>query len=267
MRLDILLLLSFLFCVIGLLACSPPPNPTPTIPPTLFPSVTLTTYNPVVFTTLTPNPLPATTILPSFPLLSELDISPPQCYPHNPNQITCLGYVYNRSEYDVVGVTLNAKLIGSHMTVQAHERFTLEQRLVKQGEVAPYRIHIPNARLEETYLQIGIVSANISSEAPLPLHLNNMQGKYDLNKNRYEFTAELENTTAFDAMDSRLIVTLENEDGDIIGYRIADLPQEILSGNRISLRLIMTPLEATTTIRHRITLEAFPSDTSRIPEG
>jgi hypothetical protein len=267
MRLDILFLLSFLFIIVGLIACSPPLNPTPTLPPTLLPLVTLTTYNPQFITTLSPRPLPSTTIVPPTLQLSEIKVSPPLCYRLDSQQITCLGYVMNESDKRVGDITLKAVFIGTNDDIRKEENFTLEQRNIDAGEVAPYRIQVPMPHMDDAYLQIQLVSANLSSTPPLSLRLLNMQGSYHLDDNRYVFTAELENPTAFIATQTRLIVTLENELGNIIGYRVATRPDSLSSGERIPIVLMITPLEATATIRHRITLEAFPSDISPTPEG
>lgn len=267
MRLDIMLLLSFLLLVVGLIACSPPLIQTPTLPPTLLPVVTLTTYNPQFITTLPPHPLPSTTILPPVPQLDTITVSPPLCYLLDTQQITCLGYVMNESNHNVGDVTLKAIFLNAGGEVQGEEEFTIEQRNIDVGNVAPYRIQVENRRLESNYIQIQVTSARIASDTPLPLRLLDMQGTYHLEDNRYQFTAELENPTAFIANRTRLIITLENEEAEIIGYRVADVPDELSSGARIPIHLLITPLEATTTIRHRITLEAFPSDISPTPEG
>ena len=267
MRLDILFLFYFLFLIVGLIACSPSPNPTPTLPSTLFPSVTLTTYNSRFITTLTPDSLPPATIFPSASEFAAIHVSPPNCYPLDTQHISCLGYVDNQSENVVEDVTLQATFVDAEGHVQREELFTLEQRTINAGEVAPYRIQVPPVRLETNHLEIQLMSAQLSPDTQLDLHLSNMQGTYHLEENRYIFTAELENLTAFIATDTRLIITLENEDGNIIGFRVADISEELPSGDTILIRVQITPLEATTTIRHRITLEAFPSDSSPTPAG
>lgn len=267
MRLDILLLLSFFAILIGLLACSPPPNPTPTLPPTLFPTVTLTVYNPQLITTLTPDSLPSATIIPAVVPFESLAISSPLCYPVGTQQITCLGYVDNQGVSDIGDVTLQAKYVSVQNDTISEQQFTLEQRVIRAESVAPYRLQIPNARLETNYLQIDIASAELSPPPALPLRLSDMRGVYHLDDNRYFFTAQLENPTALIATNIRLIVTLENEEGAIIGYRVANLPDNLASGGTIPIDLQMTPLEATTNIRHRIALEAFPLGTSPTPEG
>lgn len=266
MRLDILLLLSFLAVIIGLIACSPPPNPTPTLPPTLFPNVTLTVYNPQILSTLTPNSMPSATIIAPIPEFVQVNISPPLCYPVNSQQISCLGYIDNQSETAIENVTINAKSVSTD-GVPNDYIFTLEQQVVLSETVAPYRLQIPNRQVETDYLEMEVISAQPTQRELLPLQLVNSQGTYQLEDNQYLFIAELENTTALIATNIRLVITLENEDNEILGYRVVALDEDLDSGERIPIRLSINPLEATSNIWHRITLEAFAKETSPTPEG
>jgi len=161
----------------------------------------------MLITTLTPNSLPSATILPSRLDLTSVVISTPLCYPSEFKQITCLGYVENQSTSSIGDVTLEATFWDTSDMMQGQTEFTLEQRIVNPDHVAPYRIQIPEAQLETNYLQIRLISAYISSEIPLQLRLLNMQGTYNLDDNLYIFSAELENPTAFDASQTRLIIT------------------------------------------------------------
>lgn len=156
-------------------------------------------------------------------------------------------------------------MINNDSTIR--QLFTLEQRVMKPDDVAPYRLQIPDVPLDEQVLQVQITDAQLSPMPSLQLRLLDMQGEYHLDDNRYEFSAQLENPTAFIATNIRLIITLENATGDIIGYRATDIPTELASGEQLPIYLMMTPLEPTTTIRHRITLEAFALDTSATPVG
>ncbi|GEM_PF-2144537 len=267
MRFDLILLLSFFAIIVTLIACTPPPNPTPTLPPTLFPTTTLTVYNPQFVTTLTPDFSPSATIMPSNAPFNTIAISPPLCYPVGSQQRTCLGYINNQGDTAIGDVTLKANFVSAQENKTTKQLFTLEQRIIPAGEVAPYRLQIPNARLENQYLQIEVASAELSPTRQLQLRLSDMQGEYQIDDNRYQFTAQLENPTAFIATHIRLIITLENADGNIIGYRVASFENPLASGGVIPINLLMTPLEATSTIRHRITLEAFALESSPTPEG
>lgn len=257
MRFDILLLLSLLAVIIGLIACSPPPNPTPTLSPTLFPNITLKVYNPQLINTLTPNSLPSATIIAPIPTLADINISPPQCYAINTQQVTCLGYVNNQSNTPVGDITLKASTISTNDEITHEHIFTLEQQVIMVGMLAPYRIQIPNTQLEAHHFEVEVISASRSVSTSLSLDILNMEGMYQLEENRYIFTAELDNMTDELATGIRLIITLEDNNNRIIGYRVEEIQHDLASGEQMPVRVLITPLEATPNIRHRITLEAF----------
>lgn len=264
MRPEILLLLSFLAVIAALIACRPPRNPTPTLSPTLFPAVTLTAYYPQFVMRPSPASLPVATILPAASRFDQIRISPPRCYALGSQRITCLGYLSNQTDGNVGDITLQARYMDVNGALQGQELFTLEQRRVARDDVAAYRIKVPNARLETRYLEIQVAAAQLSAQPSLALDMTDVRSSYRQDDNRYLFTAQLENATAFDAADARLIVTLENDAGAIIGYRAADLPDEIPSGAKLPIRLSIVPLETTANIRHRIVLQAFPSSSQPI---
>lgn len=259
MRFEILLALSFLAVIIAFIACSPPRKPKPTLSSTLFPTVMLTTYNPQFATRISSDALPAATILPAAVGFEGLRISPPRCYEPGGRRVTCLGTVRNQTNGAVGDISLQVRYLGMDGSLQGQELLTLEQHRVGQDERAAYRIQVPNGGLETDYLEIKVASAQLSAQPNLALSLTDMQASHHPDDGRYLLTAQLENTTALDARDARLIVTLENEDGAIIGYRAADLPQVIPSGARLPIRLSIVPLEAAAKMLHRVALQAFPA--------
>ena len=259
MRPEILLLLSFLAVIAALIACRPPRNPTPTLSPTLFPAVTLTAYHPQFVMQPSPASLPVATVLPAASRFDQIRISPPRCYALGSQRITCLGYLSNQTNGNVGDITLQARYMDVNGALQGQELFALEQRRVARDDVAAYPTSVPNARLETRYLEIQVAAARLSVQPSLDLDMTDMQGSYRQDNSRYLFTAQLENATAFDATNARLIVTLENDDGAVIGYRAVDLPGDIPSGARLPIRLSIVPLETTANIRHRIVLQALPS--------
>ena len=266
MRPELLLLLSLLAVIVALIACRPPrsSSPTPTLLPTLFPAITLTAYHPQFVTPPAADTLPAVVILPAAPRLDQIRISPPRCYAPGSRQVTCLGYISNQTDGSLSDITLQARYMDADGRLRGQARFTLEQRIVGRDEVAAYRISVPNAQPAARALEIKVVSARLSVPPGLALNITDVQGNY-LDDGRYLFTAQLENATAVDAKDARLIVTLENDEGAIIGYRAADLPEEIPSGAKLPIRLSIVLLEAAANIRHRAALQAFPSSSQPMP--
>ncbi len=265
MRFEILLALSFLAVIIAFIACSPPRKPKPTLSSPLFPTVMLTTYNPQFATRISSDALPAATILPAAVGFEGIRISPPRCYEPGGRQVTCLGAVRNQTNGDVGDISLQVRYLGMDGSLQGQELLTLEQHRVSRDERAAYRIQVPNGGLETDYLEIKVASAQLSAQPNLALSLTDMQASHQPDDGRYLLTAQLENTTALDARDARLIVTLENEAGAIIGYRAVDLPQVIPSGARLPIRLSIVPLEAAAKILHRVALQAFPAASQPTP--
>ena len=189
MRIELLLLLCFLAMIIAMIACAVPRRPTPALSPTLFPAMTLTTYNPQIVTRVGADAAIAATIFPPTSHLSDIDISPPRCYYSGSPQVTCLGMVRNLAQEAFSDITLKARFIGVNGLLKRQSTFSLEQRRIAAGAAAPFRLQLPRSRLETTALEIEVVSAEWSTPAGLELTLQNARGEYLDELNRYRFSA------------------------------------------------------------------------------
>ena len=258
MRIELLLLLSFLAMIIAMIACSVPRRSTLRLSPTLFPALTLTTYNPQIVTRVGADAAIAATIAPPGAQLSDIDISPPRCYQSGSPQVTCLGFLRNRAREAFSNITLKARFTGAEAVSQRQTTFSLEQRRVAAETAAPYRLQLPGSRLENAALEIEVVSAEPSAPAGLELTLRNARGEYLDELNRYHFSATVKNDSGQPAKDIRLIVTLTNAEGELVGFRAADTPDSLPIGEEVDVDLAITPLETSTAFSHHITLEALP---------
>lgn len=267
MRLDILLLFSLILIGIGLISCSPYPNPTPTLPPTLYPPVTLTIYLPEFVSTLSPQSTPSATILPPAPSFEDVLVQPPACYPLPPDQITCLGIIRNGLSEAIGDISLQIVQVDQSTTQVKRDIILLEQRIIAAGQSAPYRIQFADTSTEASELQVGLESANIVEDTRLPLLVSNIRGDYVVEDNIYTLSAAIINPTALDAERVRVVITLENENKKLIAYRVLDISAGILSGESDSINVTLTPREATSTIRYHVTVEAFASASSATPSG
>ena len=64
--------------------------------------------------------------------------------------------------------------------------------------------------------------------------------------------------TAVDAAQAiRLIITLEDESGAIIGYRALDLPDSLPGGGKAPVDIAIKPLESAAEIRHRVVAQTL----------
>lgn len=256
MRIELLLFLSLLAVIVVMAACSMSRRTTPVLSPTLFPRLTLTTYDPQVTGRIGGEPSMAATILPARPRFREIEISPPRCYDTIAPRVTCLGYLRNLGEGPLSDVRLRAHFRGADGVSQGETQVTLEQRRIAAGEAAPYRLDLPRARLETLRLELEAGAAEISAAARPTFGLVDAAGDYDPLTNRYRLDGLLINESAQPAADIRLIVTLEDDSGALLAYRALDLPGQLPRGATIGFDLALTPLVASGSLRHRVIAQA-----------
>ena len=107
-------------------------------------------------------------------------------------------------------------------------------------------------------MEIGLMSARASAPASVKLTLDDERGLYLAERKQYQFTAAVRNVSGETARDIRLVVTLEDRAGAVVGYRVADLPDDLPHGGTINIDMMISPLGAAAPIRHRVSLEALP---------
>lgn len=257
MRIELLLFLSILAIMVVLIACSVPRRPTPALSPTLFPQLTLTMYDPQLVSRLSGEAAIAATILPPEPHLPEIDISPPRCYRTISPQLTCLGYLRNLADSDLADISLKARYSSGQA---AGTTFSLEQPQLSAGGRAPYRLQLPDLRRDHAAIEIALASARPASSGSQQLILEDETGRYQPETNSYHFRATLRNGSAASVNDIRLVLTLENEVGAIIGFRAADWQIELAGGAALPVDLEITPLEQAVEMRHRVTAQALRAE-------
>ena len=250
MRIELLLFLSFLAILVVLIACSVPRRPTPALPPTLFPQLTLTLYDPQSVARADGEAAIAATILPAKPHLPEIDISPPRCYRTISPQLTCLGYLRNTGDADLADIRLSALYSAGAGMESAQASFSLAQPQLPAGRRAPYRLQMPDSRAEQAALEISLASARPAAQSSLELIREDEIGLYQPGTNTYRYQAILRNGSGAVVSDIRLVVTLENAAGAVVGFRAADWPVELPGGAALPVELDLTPLEASAEMRH-----------------
>lgn len=252
MRIELLLFLSILTIMVVLIACSVPRRATPALSPTFFPQMTLTMYDPQLVSRLTGEAAIAATILPPAPHLPEIDISPPRCYRTLSPQLTCLGYMRNASAADLAEISVKASFSGGDSAQSGEAAFSLEQPILPAGSRAPYRLQVPDLRAEDSSLQITLASARPTTVSRPALTVEDESGRYQPETNAYRYVATLRNSGAVAARDIRLIVTLENQAGAIVGFRAVDWQIALPAGAAIPVDLTISPMEAAAGMRHQV---------------
>ncbi len=244
MRIELLLFFSVLATLLVFIACSAPRRPSPSLPPTFFPALTLTTYNPQFVTRVGQEAAFAATVLPATARPSGIAISPPRCYQTISQQITCLGTIHNRGQETISDISLKASFQTANGTAPGPREFSLEQWRIPAGETAPYRLQVPAARLEAAALALELGRARSAPAASPRLRLIEAQSRYQPAEQQYHYSATLINEGDQPAADIRLIVWLEDEAGAPIAYRALDLPAALPAGESQPVSLSLRPLQA-----------------------
>ena len=258
MRIELLLFLSMLAMIVVIFACGVPRRQTLIPAPTLFPDLTLTMYDSQVEGRVSGEAALSATILTGSSQFREIDISPPRCYDTISPRITCLGYLRNLTQSVVSDLRLRARFRGPDGNLQGETRFSPEQRRIEAADMVPYRLEVPASRLETAVLELEVVEASVAPVQSIELSLREEAGDYQPTENSYRFTGRLVNEGAEAARDIRLLVTLEDGEGAIVGYRAVDIEQELPSGGTMPVDISLTPLTQAGSVRHRVSVQGAP---------
>lgn len=260
MRIELLLFLSLMVMIIVMIACSAPRRLTPPgLSPTLFPVLSLTPYDPQVVARVGGEASIAATISPPSANSTELSISPPHCYRTASPMLTCLGIVRNNGREPFRDIMLKVGFRRADGELDSEHAFGLEQGRIQGNASAPYRFFAPARRDERATIEIGLAGAQLSEAAIVGLTLEDERGEYIAELERYRFTALIRNVGAQAGRDIRLIVSLENSDGALIGYRAADIRGGLSVDETREVDLTVNPIREETPARHHVSLDALPA--------
>lgn len=186
-------------------------------------------------------PSDSTITEPPSPTPLPLSIQPPTCYETRTGTTVCLGTIVNPHENAAGGVSVEVRLLRSGGESPLVEVATIEQSLILPGTLAPYRVVFDTPWSEFTGATAILRSADATFDSSI-LTLSVENQRVELVDGTFEVTAELENTSEGIAQPLRAIVTLQNEVGEVIGYRVAPLDDRALPpGGRYSLQVDLVP--------------------------
>lgn len=171
--------------------------------------------------------------------------------------LTCLGIVRNAGRKPLGDILLKVGFRRADGELAGKHFFALEQRRIEGNATAPYRFFASARRADGMAIDIGLAGAQVSEAAEVTVRLEDARGQYFANQVRYRFTAMIRNVGAQSARGIRLIVTLENADGAIVGYRAKDIAGDLAIGETRGVDLTVSLIRGETPARHRVALEAL----------
>ncbi len=192
-----------------------------------------------------------------------LKLAAPTCYETPINRVLCLGVVENSLDHPIEQVKLVVQLTGADGSAIADQPVDVEQSVIATGMIAPYR-----AEFDATIGEVAAASAQLQRADPalnlerryVSIEVQNQDSSSD--NGRTTVTATLHNPGTVGAQNIRLIATLRDAAGAVIGYRVSDVPDTLPAGDSLPVRVEIVPQVAEPKPNVTLYVEARPvSDT------
>jgi hypothetical protein len=205
--------------------------------PTAFPSVTLTVGRIIPFSTASPAQPAA--VRPD----TTISAPEPSCYADRSGGILCLGVIENRgaSALALDEAFITVRLTAGGQIIERRARF--EQRWAVPGGIAPYRAAFSAPPDHGFSPQIEIALPLLDAAPPASVRLTPLNARALWDGGRYQVSAALRNDDAKIGLIRRVVITLRDQSGRVIGYRvIAPEAIQLAPGDSLPLRVEIVPL-------------------------
>jgi hypothetical protein len=103
---------------------------------------------------------------------------------------------------------------------------------------------------------VSLSSSEIVTAPRVDARLEIEREQVNRSNGRYEVSAIVRNMTLDDAADVRAIITLQDGEGRVTGYRVTALAGQLGIGERFPLRITVIPQTAAQHLTHILTIEA-----------
>jgi LysM repeat protein len=201
--------------------------------------------------TLTPG---QTLVIPA-PL--ALTVYPPTCYETRPGSLLCLGRVENPLDFPVENVAVEVRLLRADDSLSMSQRATVEQISIPAGSFAPYQATFRADEDDFRRAEARLLSA-LSGDPNrfVMLVIEDVEG--EASEGRVVVRAVVYNPGAQTAELLRVFVTLLDNLGQVIGYRVVPFDNGVLlgAGANLPLEIELTPQVIDVTPQYALYVEA-----------
>lgn len=184
-------------------------------------------------------------------------LRPPVCYETPADSLLCLGGIENTYAYPVEQAAVVVQVRLRDGTLLTSEVTEIEQLVILPGATAPYRVLFDvSARdlLEATALLVRAHPARDVARRFVTLTVENERSQ--LADGRYVVTATVRNPGPDTARAVRVIVTLYDGEGSIIGYRVVRARSLLRPGGSLPIRVEILPQMNDITPAYTLYIEA-----------
>jgi LysM repeat protein len=161
--------------------------------------------------------IPSQDIPPALATIIPLEIAPPACYETPTDSLVCMGRIYNTQKYTVQRVDVRVQLLRADGSILAERDTILDQNTIPPGGSAPY-----SARFKAEWQNYTTTATLQRVDMPpetqfVPLIIENETIQQA--DGRYTVAATLYNSSPYITEPPRLILTLLDDSGRVVGYR------------------------------------------------
>lgn len=184
-----------------------------------------------------------------------LAADPPRCYSRPNGGYSCVGHITNQGMVAQSHIQLEFSVWNSLQNVFYTTTTALEQIHLFPGERAPYRILVPELQesLAKADVMVRAAFPNMVSEQSI-ITITDEHGTLT-SLRQYRLQATLHNESNQNVENVHLIITLEDDEKQVVGYRLYKLPNGLAEQSMITIDLTITPLTQTSALTHHLTVE------------
>lgn len=182
----------------------------------------------------------------------------PHCYPTITDSILCIGQLTNDTLNPVERVVLSIGLLGRNGSLLAQVEAGVVMGIIPVGSSAPYAVLARVDWQEYAGATVSLRSADTANHLTHPVNMiiENEQGS--LVNGTYLVSATLRNVDSRASHIGQAILTLENQRGELVGYRVVKLNQRLESGDSLTFQISAIP-QSPLPARHHLYIEAKPA--------
>lgn len=190
----------------------------------------------------------------------ELALADPACYETPAGALLCLGLVDNRLDVALEQVEVLVQVFDADAQLLRESEVDVEQALIRPQMSAPYRAYfdIDNDDVARVEATLRRADALADAEARF-VRVDVEDVDVALEGGRTVVSATLHNRTGQDAEAVRVIITLKDDDGHVIGYRLSAATDFLPAGGSAPVRLAIVAQADVPTPDVDIEVEARPA--------
>lgn len=191
-------------------------------------------------------------------------VDAPICYLATQETSVCMGRIWNESDSSVGDTAVNVSLQAQNADVLLSNTFLTPQRRLEPDNFVPYHtIFSLSAGGTESDFELNFAEFTATAELTTLLDpkpdtqvLSVQESRGILTPNgRYNLTATILNDTSYAIKNLRLVITLDDIEWGIVGYRVHEVGEALEMGAEKSIQLSIIPYRLPDRIAHHIHVE------------